>query len=95
MPVCPNPECNSYKLEQLNDKWRMACRDCGTTFRLYPVDPAETIHKEALEQIKFVKRAVLAGNFDLTDIEKAEALLNLEETLTFLTKACGVHSKET
>ena len=83
MPTCP--ECDSYKLDQLNGKWFMACRDCGTTFRLYPQNQKGGINLN-MEYEKVVKhigeiRATIVQEFEEIKTIKERALSVLKEEL--------------
>lgn len=70
MPVCP--ECGSYKLDQLNDKWWMGCRDCGTTFRLYPAESFQDIHRAVIETLMLMeeKFRIKGDDFHADKLEK-------------------------
>lgn len=73
MPVCP--ECGSSKVEQLNDRWWLACRECGITFRLYAVERAEDVERAVVARLEsMVRNLRLKGDhFHANRVEKFKA----------------------
>ena len=81
MATCP--ECDSYKIDQLNDKWRMACRDCGTTFRLYPQNQKGGINLDigiVLKDIDLLRSKISECNMAIRE-KKEEAIERIKNEL--------------